>query len=106
MRTCLIFLCLLLPTSSWAQQNESFDYWQYNKAIIWSGVQAFMLCNGVFTSDRPIDQVIEQELAYVRGRAGTTLGDRTIQSMRREKRSLSVMRTSPSLQCEPLIVKD
>jgi CubicO group peptidase (beta-lactamase class C family) len=53
-----------------AQQEESFDYWAFDKALIWRGVQAFMVCNGVFTSDRTIEQIKAQELAYVRGQPG------------------------------------
>jgi len=75
MRQVLVFFLILLffPLEVSAQQEESFDYWQDNKEMIWRGVQSFMLCNGVFTSNRTVDQVTEQELAYVRGRAGTTL---------------------------------
>ena len=58
-----------------AQQEESYDYWAFNKALIWRGVQAFMICNGIFTSDRTLEQVTDQELAYVRGRPGFIDGD-------------------------------
>ncbi len=72
MKRCLVAL-LVLPFfgSALAQQKETFDYWQFDKALIWRGVQAFMMCNGVFTSKRTLDQVFEQELAYIRGRGAT-----------------------------------
>ena len=75
MRLLLVFFLfpVFLPSVAVAQQEERFDYWQYDKALIWRGVQSFMLCNGVFTSNRTVGQVIEQELAYVRGRANTML---------------------------------
>lgn len=75
MRLLLVFFLIsgIFPSAVLGQQAESFDYWKGNKEMIWRGVQSFMLCNGVFTSERSVDQVIEQELAYVRGRAGTTL---------------------------------
>ena len=69
----VVFMFFAPPQPAQAQQQETFDYWQYDKKIIWRGVQAFMLCNGIFTSDRTKEQVIEQELAYVRGRANMTL---------------------------------
>ena len=69
----ILLFTLLSPSIALAQQKESFDYWQYDKALIWRGVQSFMLCNGVFTSERPVDRVLDQELAYVRGRAGVQM---------------------------------
>lgn len=69
-RLILLALLFLLPITAFAQQRETFDYWKTNKDLIWRGVQALMMCNGVFTSDRTIDQIFEQELAYVRGRYG------------------------------------
>ena len=88
MKRLSFVLLLLVPLNSWAQQKETFDYWQFDQAIIWRGVQAFMICNGVFTSNRTIDQVFEQELAYVRGRPGTVEGDDYIVDT--EKRAVAV----------------
>ncbi len=67
----ILLLLLLSPSPGLAQQKETFDYWQFDKAIIWRGVQAFMMCNGLFTSNRTLEQIFDQELAYVRGRPGT-----------------------------------
>ncbi len=61
---------LLYPNDTVAQQEETFDYWQYDKEIIRRGVQAVLMCNGLFTSDRSVDLVVEQELAYISGRLG------------------------------------
>ncbi len=88
MKRLSVVLLLLLPINSWAQQKETFDYWQFNQAIIWRGVQAFMICNGVFTSNRTVGQVFEQELAYVRGQPGTVEGDDYIVDT--EKRAVAV----------------
>lgn len=71
MKYLSLLLLLLTPLQALAQQEETFDYWQFDKALIWRGVQAFMMCNGVFTSNRTIDQVFAQELAYVQGRSRT-----------------------------------
>jgi hypothetical protein len=88
MKQLLFVLLLLIPLDSWAQQKETFDYWQFDKAIIWRGVQAFMMCNGVFTSNRTLDQVFEQELAYVWGRPGTVKDDDYVVDS--EKRAVAV----------------
>ena len=73
-------LLLLLPApAAQAQQTESFDYWQFDRALVYRGVQTLMICNGLFTSSRTIDQIFDEELAYVRGRPGVvTNGDYTI----------------------------
>jgi len=61
-------------TNSRSEQRESFDYWQYNRQIIQRGVQAILMCNGLFTSDRTLEQVFDQELRYLRGPIGTADG--------------------------------
>ena len=51
------------PTS--AQQEENFDYFSANRQLIRNGVQAVLMCNGLFTSNRSLQQVFDQELAYL-----------------------------------------
>jgi CubicO group peptidase (beta-lactamase class C family) len=53
-----------------AQQEEAFDYWGHNREMIQRGVHAILMCNGLFTSDRTVEQVFDQELKYVRNDAG------------------------------------
>lgn len=71
MKKLILFLLLSIPLTSFAQQKETFDYWQYDKDIIRRGVQAIMMCNGLFVSDRTVEQVFDQELAYISGRLGS-----------------------------------
>ena len=59
---------MLLGISSIAHAN--FDYFENNRQTIRNGVQAVLSCNGLFTSNRSIDQVFKSELAY--------LGDRVV----------------------------
>ena len=47
-----------------------YDYFSANRQLIRNGVQAVLTCNGLFTSGRSLEQVFDQELAY--------LGDRTL----------------------------
>ena len=62
---------LLLPfitiiiTSINAQQAETYDYFTANREMISSGVQAILTCNGLFTSNRTLEQVYDQELKYL-----------------------------------------
>jgi len=54
---------LLLPTS--ASADDPYDYFAANRSLIRHGVQAVLMCNGLFTSRRSLEQVFEQELAYM-----------------------------------------
>ena len=45
--------------------TAEFDYFSDNRQMIRNGVQAVLTCNGLFTSNRPIKLVEEQELAYL-----------------------------------------
>ncbi|MCZ6653440.1 MAG: serine hydrolase [Planctomycetota bacterium] len=74
----LIALLLALPlfwsVSSDAQQAETYDYWQFNRKMVEYGQQAILMCNGLFTSNRTLEQVFEQELAFLSQPAGTPSG--------------------------------
>ena len=47
------------------QQTESYDYLKSNREMIQRGVQAILTCNGLFTSNRTLEQVYDQELKYL-----------------------------------------
>ena len=42
---------------------QTVDYFEANRAMIRNGVQAVLTCNGLFTSERRLDQVFAEELA-------------------------------------------
>lgn len=65
----------LVPAPSQSQeQEETYDYWAFQRGMIQHGVQAILQCNGLFTSNRTLEQVFDQELAYVRDPVGTAEG--------------------------------
>lgn len=64
----------LAPVSAVAQQEETFDYWRFNRNLIRYGQQAIFMCNGLFTSNRTLEQVFAQELAYLPEPVGTPEG--------------------------------
>ncbi len=76
MKKILVIIALLSLSfhTSFAQQKESYDYFQANREMIQRGVQAILSCNGLFTSNRTIDQVYDQELKYLRNPIGTAKG--------------------------------
>jgi CubicO group peptidase (beta-lactamase class C family) len=72
--TAAVALALLLTLPAGAQQKESYDYWSVQREMIQRGQQALMMCNGLFTSNRTLEQVFAQELAYLRTPVGTAAG--------------------------------
>ena len=67
-------IALAAPQPVHAQQQESYDTWAFQREMIQRGVQAVLMCNGLFTSNRTLEQVFEQELAYLREPIGTPEG--------------------------------
>lgn len=65
-----LFLTLLFSTT----QADAFDYFESNREMIKRGVQAVLTCNGLFTSNRSLEQVFAQELAYMGPPVGTAAG--------------------------------
>lgn len=72
--TSLVAIALLLPLQVSSQQEEAYDYWRSNRNMIQNGQQAILMCNGLFTSGRTLEQVFDQELAYLRQPVGTPRG--------------------------------
>jgi len=64
-----VLLVLALPLR--AQREDAYDYWAHNREMIQRGVHAVILCNGLFTSNRPLDLVLNQELKYARYAKGS-----------------------------------
>ena len=63
-----------LSVSIGAQQVERYDYWEFNRQMIRHGQQALFMCNGLFTSNRTLDQVFKQELAFLPEPVGSASG--------------------------------
>jgi len=57
-----------------AQQRPAYDYWAPQREMIQRGQQAIFMCNGLFTSNRTLEQVFAHELKYLREPAGTAAG--------------------------------
>ncbi|MFT5515484.1 MAG: CubicO group peptidase (beta-lactamase class C family) [Rhodothermales bacterium] len=74
MKPFLVALTLSLPILATAQQQETYDYWRFDRDLIQHGVQAILQCNGLFTSDRSLEQVFDQELKYLAQPVGTASG--------------------------------
>ena len=70
-------LALLASTAPAAAAESHLPYLDGPRAIIQRGVQAVLLCNGVFTSERPLEAVFREELAYLNAPLGSpaTVGD-------------------------------
>ena len=55
-------------------EASNFDYFSENREYIRNGVQAVLMCNGLFTSQRPLEAVFDQELAYLKDPVGGVSG--------------------------------
>lgn len=88
MKTQLLTAALLAATAAHAQQSDSFDYFSENRTLISNGVQAILMCNGLFTSNRSLERVFEQELAYLPEPVGTVSGGDYI--VDRERRAVAI----------------
>ncbi|MDG1013320.1 MAG: serine hydrolase [Luminiphilus sp.] len=51
---------------------KNFDYFETTRQTVRNGMQSMFICNGLFTSQRSLGQIFEQELAYLGNRR---LGD-------------------------------
>ncbi len=69
-----VLTLLLLTLSAQAVQEDDFDYFQANRLMVRNGVQAVLMCNGLFTSERTLEMVFRQELAYLSEPVGTPTG--------------------------------
>jgi CubicO group peptidase (beta-lactamase class C family) len=67
-------LTFVLAVSASSQQHETYDYWRFNRDIIRRGQQAIFMCNGLFTSNRTLEQVFAQELAFLQSPIGAPNG--------------------------------
>jgi len=65
---------ILSSSGGIAQQQENYDYWQHQREMVARGQQAIFMCNGLFTSNRTLEQVFNQELAFLRNPVGTAAG--------------------------------
>ncbi len=74
---CFLLCSLLLSTVGASQDasQPSYDYFSANRIMIRNGVQAVLMCNGLYTSARTLQQVFDWELAYLNdNKVGTAAG--------------------------------
>jgi CubicO group peptidase (beta-lactamase class C family) len=69
-------------------QQESYDYWGPQREMIRRGQQAIMMCNGLFTSNRTLEQVFGQELRFLPQPIGTPAGGDYV--VDRERRAVAI----------------
>jgi len=76
MKKNFLLLAILIFSNfiGYGQQLESFDYSKSNRKMIQYGVQAILTCNGLFTSNRTLEQVYNQELKYLKQPVGNAQG--------------------------------
>lgn len=65
MKRISLLLTLLAGGLVNAQQADNYDYFADNRQLVRNGVQAVLMCNGLFTSNRDLRMVFRHELAYL-----------------------------------------
>ena len=70
----LALFSILAPVPATGQQTESYDYWRFQRDMVRYGQQAVLQCNGLFTSNRTLEQIFDQELAFLAQPVGTARG--------------------------------
>ncbi|MGI9263063.1 MAG: serine hydrolase domain-containing protein [Woeseiaceae bacterium] len=65
MKRISLVLILLISGLTNAQQADTYDYFADNRQLVRNGVQAVLMCNGLFTSGRDLRMVFRHELAYL-----------------------------------------
>ncbi len=73
-RSIFVTLTLLFTPLAMAATGGNYDYFAANRLLIRNGVQAVLMCNGLFTSQRSLEQIFTQELAYLPDVVGTAAG--------------------------------
>ena len=66
-------LLISLPPGSLAASENSYDYFSANRQLVRNGLQAVLMCNGLYTSNRHVSEIFEQELAYLAGHGSAAL---------------------------------
>jgi CubicO group peptidase (beta-lactamase class C family) len=64
--SALALACSLAVSPSLAAQGrrDGYDYYSATRALVRRGTQALILCNGLFVSERSLDDVFAQELTF------------------------------------------
>ncbi len=71
----VLTVLMVVPAVAAGQAPEdSFDYWRPQRDMIRYGQQAILMCNGMFTSNRTLEQVFDEELAFFPSPVGTPRG--------------------------------
>ena len=65
MHRVLAALLLASAATGAPAENQEYDYFSHYRLMIRNGVQAALMCNGPFTSNRNLEQVFRQELPYL-----------------------------------------
>ncbi len=94
----LAALSLLLPVSAVAQQEETYDYWRFQRDMVRYGQQAIFMCNGLFTGERTLEQVFAQELAFLPEPVGTPAGGDYEVDWEREAVSIGASHGTPIMR--------
>ena len=73
-RLSVTALVVLASLPVGAQRRQNYDYWGPQRDMIRYGQQAIFMCNGLFTSNRTLEQVYAHELKFLPNPVGSPQG--------------------------------
>ena len=90
-RFVLLMLVTLAAVPVVAQRGggaQNYDYWAPQRDMIRYGQQAIFMCNGLFTSNRTLEQVFAHELKFLPNPVGTPHGGDYV--INRERKAVAI----------------
>ena len=79
-------------------QEDSYDYWRPQRDMVRHGQQAVLMCNGLFTGERTLDQVFDQELAFLPQPVGTAQGGDYVVDWDRKAVAIGASESAPIMR--------
>jgi CubicO group peptidase (beta-lactamase class C family) len=79
-------------------QREGYDYWAPQREMVRRGQQAIFTCNGLFTSNRTLEQIYAQELKFLPAPIGTPAGGDYVVDRARKTVAIGTPGTAPVMR--------
>ena len=96
--TLALALLAAITPSRHAQQEESYDYWRPQREMVRYGQQAILMCNGLFTGERTLEQVYAQELAFLPQPVGNVSGGDYVVDWERRAVAIGAAGETPTMR--------
>lgn len=90
-------LLSVIAMNALAQEVDEYDYFAADRQLVRNGMQAVLMCNGLFTSERTLKQVFAQELVYLDEPVGNTDGGEYVINTKLKAVTVGGRETGPAI---------